>query len=138
MIRIPVILFIFCALLTGCSKYPEGPGISLRTRTTRAVNIWKFQTVTDSGGTDISSSYNNWLFSIDENQNLLVQWYLSGVRVDTYGSWAFDADKSHLVLEYTNTILEVEFPKTLKILRLKETNLLIEGDGIEFDLSGTL
>ena len=102
------------------------------------MNIWKFQTVTDSGGADISSSYNNWLFSIDENQNLLVQWYLAGVRVDTYGSWEFDADKSHIVLEYTNTILEVEFPKTLKILRLKETNLLIEGSGIKFDLSGTL
>jgi len=136
--RMPFILFIFCALLTGCNKYPEGPGISLRSRTTRAVNIWKFQTVTDSGGTDISSSYNNWLFSIDENQNLLVQWYLSGVRVDTYGSWDFDADKSHILLEYTNTILEVEFPKTLKILRLKETNLLIEGNELQFDLSGTL
>jgi hypothetical protein len=102
------------------------------------VNIWKFQTVTNSGGTDISNSYNNWLFSIDENQNLLVQWYHSGVRVDTYGSWDFDADKSHILLEYTNTILEVEFPKTLNILKLKETNLLIEGNGLQFDLSGTL
>ena len=132
---------IFIALIclttaSGCRKYQEGPTLSLRSRTERAINIWKFLAVTDANGSDVSDDYNNWLFSIDENNTLLIQWYHLGIRVDTYGTWDFDEDKSHLVLEYTNTILESQFPKELAILRLKETNLIVEGEGITFDFTG--
>ena len=68
----------------------------------------------------------------------MIQWYLSGIKIDTYGTWNFNQDKTYIELTYTNTILESQFSKSLEILRLKEKNLIVNTENLRIDFSGTL
>ena len=132
------ILFLLAIVFSSCKKYDEGPALSFRSKRERAINIWTFTSVSDHSGNDLTANYNNWIFSIDENNNLLIQWYLSGIKIETYGTWNFNEDKSSIELTYTNTILESQFSKSLEILRLKEKNLIVNTESFRFDFSGTL
>lgn len=134
---IPIFISLVVVFST-CKKYEEGPLLSFRTKRERAINIWSFASVTDLTGNDLTSNYSNWLFSIDEGNNLLVQWYLSGVKIDTYGTWVFNQDKSSIELDYTNSVLESQFSKSLRIIRLKEKNLVVTTENLRIDFSAVL
>ena len=134
---IPIFISLVVVFST-CKKYEEGPLLSFRTKRERAINIWSFASVTDLTGNDLTSNYSNWLFSIDEGNNLLVQWYLSGVKIDTYGTWVFNQDKSSIELDYTNSVLESQFSKSLRIIRLKEKTLVVTTENLRIDFSAVL
>ena len=134
---IPLFLLLV-VFFSNCKKYDEGPSLSFRSKRERAINIWTFASVSEHSGNDITVDYDNWIFSIDENNNLLIQWYLSGIKIDTYGTWNFNQDKTYIELTYTNTILESQFSKSLEILRLKEKNLIVNTENLRIDFSGTL
>lgn len=50
------ILFFALIIADSCSKYPDGPKFSLRTKKARAAGDWKIETIAKNG-VDITSSY---------------------------------------------------------------------------------
>jgi len=133
------LLVVISILLSGCKKYEEGPGISFRSKTERAINIWTFAKVTDASGTDITANYEDWFISLDENNNVLYRWEVVGSNIDTYGTWAFSDKKTVLALEFNNSLLEAALPKMLNILKLKNKDMKLSADnGYVFEMSGAL
>ncbi|MFT7614494.1 MAG: hypothetical protein ACI9J3_003476 [Parvicellaceae bacterium] len=139
MIRNISILFLISLLFVGCKKYDEGPGLSLRSKNDRAINIWTFSSVENNAGINITSTYVGWLISLDENGNLLIRWDVSGATIDTYGTWSFSDKKTHIDLVYSSTLLELAVPKSLEILKLKNKELNFQTtDGSRYQMNGSL
>lgn len=139
MTRNITILLLLSFLFVGCKKYEEGPGLSFRSKNDRAINIWTFSKVLDGGGTDVTTNYDGWLISLDENGTVLIRWDILGATIDTYGTWSFGDKKTHIELVYSNTLLEPAVPKSLEILKLKDKEFFFQTtDGARFEMAGSL
>ncbi len=136
--RTALVISTLLAICLGSCKYEEGPLISLRTKKDRVVNIWSFSAVTDSDGTDRTSEYAAWWISLDQNQGVHIRYTVSGSQQDQLGSWAFGDKKKSIILDYSNNYVEGFIPKTLEIKRLHNLNMIVEGEGLVLNLSGSI
>ncbi len=124
-----ILLFSFFAItFTSCSKYEEGSKFTILTKKQRMVNDWKIKKLT-SNGDDITSLNLVTEVDIRDNGTVTVRSAFFGIPSSENGTWAFDSDKSHLVI--TNSSGEV---KSYEIIRLKdkELKLKITSNGIEY------
>ena len=116
-------LVTFCVLilvlvLNGCSKYEDGPNLSLRTKKGRLVNKWKWEKVFVNGkesmvGGQPPSAYDFWVEFKNDNT------YENFHGLD--GDWEFDDSKENVILTS-----DPNFELTFKILKLKNNELWIE------------
>ena len=125
-----------CILITissiiACKKYPDGPGLSLASRTSRVVNTWKMENVI-LNGSDITSFYinSNYIETYDKNGNYSYSSTFGGGS----GKWAFENKDSQIK---RNGVSGQE-SQDMTILRLKEKSfwyMFIDGkDNYEFHL----
>jgi hypothetical protein len=114
-------IFILTLVITliGCSKYEDGPAISLRSKKARLVNKWKLEKLLIDGiesgvQGQFPPNLDIWLeFKKDDTfENF---W-------DTNGKWKFSDSKGKIKLLNENSELMFE----LTILMLKENQLWIE------------
>ena len=104
-------LVIFSVILSSCGKYPDGPAISLRTKTGRLCRIWKDPNSTTSSTTEFKKDG-----TIASNGNIV-----SGV------TWKFSSDKKYLEETWTSGIFTGTF--TAQIMRLTAKDLWLQSTG---------
>ncbi|MDP1803292.1 MAG: hypothetical protein Q8L81_18160 [Bacteroidota bacterium] len=117
-------LFALISLITfdSCKKYPDGPTLSLRTKTGRVSNVWKVEKCTKNGA-DITASKNDRTYEFRKDGVFI---YTSGSKTEQ-GSWAFINKKEWLDVKTSD-------PYKWEILRLKEKEMWVrENDGDVFE-----
>lgn len=119
-------IFVLLAICTSsCKKYPEGPGISLRSKTKRLVNKWTIEE-----GSTIHLNFGPEIFSYEfENDGA----FIYEVELDTAstqsieGTWEFSSDKSQVITHLPEfgwrQLVFNATSDTLTIERLKKTQL---------------
>jgi hypothetical protein len=109
-------------MTTSCSKYEEGPAISLLPKKTRLVGTWKVDKIVDEDG-DVENVDNNstYEFTKDNEYNVVLG------NINYSGEWSFTKEKEYLQLTYSAGALS--YSSEDKILRLKNDELwLLQGD----------
>lgn len=114
---------------TGCKKYPEGPAVSLTSKTERVANTWRVDYYLINGK-DYTSSVTNYTETFTKNGN----YYYSAGSVTGSGNWNFQNNENEIRI---NGISHMS-SETLFILKLKENDFwyyYVDGnDRIEFHL----
>ncbi len=115
-------------LVASCSKYEEGPAISLRSKKERVVNTWTVDKAINEQGRD-AAQFANLTWTFEENGDFT---QAVGNR-ESNGEWEFRNDKEDLALIPENAQNDEE---VLTIILLKEDEMKLEGSGqIEVELS---
>jgi hypothetical protein len=84
---------------TSCSKYEDGPAISLRSSTARLTNHWKFSKVTFNSN-DITNQFKGYEWEILEDGTFKV--YVNSIQTQS-GTWTLDGT---LILKYSDGDLD--------------------------------
>ncbi|MEY4216608.1 MAG: hypothetical protein RLZZ68_1064 [Bacteroidota bacterium] len=120
-----VALFIFTfslvVLTPSCSKYPNGPGFTLRTKSNRLVNDWKLTSYMVNGVEYIDAVpqlkmviEKDGTYSRHSTELVLNQLQ----SVFEHGTWAFNDEKTSMFLQAEDADLPVEF--SIRELRAKK------------------
>ena len=114
------------ALASGCKKYAEGPGLSLRSKEARVSNEWKIEQAYDYRDTmNVTQDYlgETWAFSKDggfeEKDNGMI---------NHLGKWSFSDNKDSL-----HVTLSTETDSYI-ILKLKENEMWLRDKDEELHL----
>lgn len=113
--KISVLIILLAGLmiptLQSCKKYPDGPLISLRSRTERVANTWRVDNYKENGK-DYTSLVMNYTETYSKDGNYSYSWgILSGT-----GKWAFQNNDKEIKLNGINN----QSSQTLFILKLEE------------------
>lgn len=115
MLKLKSIILLSAVLFTfaSCSKYEEGPAISLKTKKNRITNEWQLDEYYENGE----------LSKLDNDEKSILDIQKDGkfeVRDDGWvdsGEWDFTSDKTKLILTYPDEAISLE------ILKLKSNEL---------------
>ncbi|TXC81666.1 lipocalin family protein [Luteibaculum oceani] len=130
-----IYLLAFTLFAVSCSKYEDGPVVSLIPKKDRITNYWKVEKAYEDGN-DVTSSYEQYELELRNDNSATLQARYSGnagtIIFETDGTWEFQNGKSDLKLDYEND----EADETYIILRLtqEELWLLSKGDDVELRL----
>lgn len=108
------ILFLMAPAIQSCKKYPDGPALSLRSKTERLSNTWKVENYTINGS-DFTSIVAGYTETFTKENNYSYSW---GVLSGT-GKWAFQ--NNNMEVKLTGT--EQQSSRVLYILKLEEKTL---------------
>ena len=116
------LFFLLLTALTfsSCSKYEEGSKFTLLTKKQRMVNDWKMKQLT-ANGDDITSLNIITEVDIRDNGTITVRGKFLGISTSDNGSWAFDNDKSHLLITSQDGSVD-----NYEIIRLKDKELKVK------------
>ncbi len=133
--RISIILFVSAIVLSSCGKYEEGPGISLRSKTSRMENTWDPVKVLINSVDVTEPNTTNYLLSFDEEGGF--EYVFETVTYE--GTWSFSENKEQLLLQWEVPWLTQILTKndTFDILMLKNDELWLKNDSAETHYSGT-
>ncbi len=113
--KISVVLLLLACMalpaLQGCKKYPDGPALSLRTRTARVANTWKVDNYKINGN-DYTSLVSGYTETFSKEGAYSYSW---GNTAGT-GTWAFQNEDQEIRL----TGVSNQDSYTLVILKLEE------------------
>jgi hypothetical protein len=123
------LVFLGTIALSSCSKYDDGPVLSLRSKKERIANTWRVERATNNG-TDVTSDFDQYqLQLLSEGDATLAALYTLGeltFEFETTGSWTLQNTNKDLRLDFANNAAD----ETYEILRLMEDELwLREQDG---------
>jgi hypothetical protein len=131
-----ILLSIATAILitiNGCKKYPEGPVISLRTKTERVANNWKVAQALDNGN-DVTSDYIKYELALTKtgSASLTAKYKILGIDFDytTDGTWVFASNKEKISFDFDNNSSDGVY----KILKLKEDEMWLKEDAGNVEL----
>lgn len=114
-------------VLGSCSKYEEGPALSLRTKKARLAGVWKVEKFVDNdGSTSYPDSDDNGTIEYTKDNDVKAAYTIFGVQAVISGEWEFIKDK-----EWLRVILDFNGEKEVeesKILRLKNDELWLEDE----------
>jgi hypothetical protein len=116
-----LVLFVF----TACSKYDDGPLVSLRKRESRVANVWKVDKAVDLNGADSTSLY--FLKKWELTNNYSVIYFVNNVK--HFGRWQFTANEDNVEFVYDSLPTE-----TYTIKRLTEDELVIKNRATDITL----
>ena len=105
--------FFALTVFTGCKKYPDGPGLSLRSKTERVSNTWKVENY-KINGSDFTSLVSNYTETFTKEGNYSYSW---GILSGNSG-WAFQNKNMEIKLNGSDS----HTSRTLFILKLEEKN----------------
>lgn len=107
-------------LFVSCSKYPDGPGVSLLTRKSRMVNHWELETATANG-----ESWTPYFplkeMELRDDNSQTTTFRTLNVPTVLDGKWEFEQQKEHLKLTFNNGTIY-----TYRIFKLKKDELRLE------------
>lgn len=119
--------------LVSCSKYADGPMLSLRTKTQRVANQWKVAKAIENGA-DVTNDYNKFELNLDKGggASLSVEYTFFGdaIKYTTEGSWVFVDGKDKISFDFENDDADGVYT----ILRLKEKEMWLNKDGSNLEL----
>lgn len=123
--KLAVLVALVAFVASSCGKYEEGPSISLSSKKSRVVNIWKLdaeylngveQTLTDDD--------KNTKMEFTKDDKMTITTVMLGATVTFSGTWSFDDTKESIITEidFAGSISK----DTSKILKLKSKELWLE------------
>ena len=121
---------IFAIILTSisfsCSKYSEGPKISLITKKNRISKDWKIEyCINLKTGIEHSADYDGWLLSIEKDSNYSNYTIYNNVETTLTGNWEFIGDNQ---IRFTYNSLNAEQIDFYIILRLSRKELWLKNE----------
>lgn len=120
-------------VLPSCSKYEEGPGVSLRTKKARVANTWEVEKAMRNNE-EVTDDYDEYTLKTTKDGDAeLAANYSSGsfsFEYETQGTWDFADDKETLMLDFENDAADVNY----QILRLAEDEMWLREIGGEDEL----
>ena len=135
----PVLHMLIAALVLlnfttiGCSKYKDGPIISLRSKTERVANNWKVGEAFDNGR-DVTSDFSRYNLNLTKGgrATLTAKYKFNGGDLDynTSGTWKFVSDQQKISLDVGNN----DAKGLYEILRLKMDDMWLKKDGGTLEL----
>ena len=112
---------------TGCQKYPEGPLLSIHSKTERVANDWKVAQALDNGN-DVTTDYNEYELNLSKSggATLSAKYVVLGSTLEfvTDGKWAFVNNKEKLSFDFENNAGDGIY----RILKLKEDEMWLKQD----------
>ena len=125
-----VYLFGFLLIVSfwSCSKYDDGPWISLRGKENRLVNPWKYSLVLRNGDNVMdgkvpgSINYTESSIGFNEEGRFTEINSIDAIASQKDGNWAFDEDKTILQLTFDDGSED----RNLTILKLKHEELWLK------------
>jgi len=124
------LLLIFTSVVS-CKKYPEGPAISISSKSSRLSNVWKVEKVIKNGA-DVSSLFTstNYTETYEKNGGFS----FSSSLFNGSGAWNFANNNTMIKRSGVNG----QISSDITILRLKSNSLwyksTFNGDSYEFHL----
>jgi hypothetical protein len=97
--------------LSSCAKYPEGPALSLLSRTNRVSNSWQVENY-KLNGDDLTSLVSSYYENFTKEGIYSYSWSF----FEGSGTWSFQNDSKEIKLAGT----DAQSSRTLVILKLKE------------------
>lgn len=123
-------------LAASCTKYEEGPTISLVPRADRIANTWIIASASEDGQ-DISGQYDQYeiYFTDDGDAELTADYSLGGIQYSlvTEGTWSLVNDDEELVVDYQDDSQDERY----QILRLTQDELWLREVGGDVELKLT-
>ena len=117
----------FVLLVSSCKKYPEGPAISLRTKSERIANTWKISKYLEDNvdkTSDFNTIFNNYTLKTTKGGDYTLTYKaLSLANYTETGSWSFSSDKKDITLLQSNPNNGTS--STWQILKLYEKELWV-------------
>ena len=114
--------------ITSCKKYPDGPEISLRSKTERVANNWRVEKAMD-GNSDVTSDFEKYdiTFTKGHRATLSANYKFFGATYayTTEGTWSFASNNEKLVVDYDSDSAD----RTYIILRLMEDEMWLREEG---------
>jgi hypothetical protein len=108
--------------LSSCDKYEDGPSLSLRAKTERLANTWKYEYFLEDEK-DVTARVDSTVFEILNNSAFTITDNSDSIPGIIKGYWYF-LDETQLILYYTEPLM-ADDRDTMEILRLKEKELWI-------------
>ncbi len=116
-----VALFVTAIALTSCSKYEEGPSISLRSKTARITGEWKMvKQIYNGTEVALSTEAKNMVFDIQKDGKYIMKTSYG----DMAGTWEFNSDKTKFIVK--STFLGQTTSDESTIIRLSNKELVLE------------
>lgn len=112
---------LFACSLLACSKYDDGPWISLRGKENRLINPWKYSLVLRNGDNVMDGkvpgtiNYTESTIGFNDEGRFTEVNTINSVASQRDGDWSFDEDKEILQLTFDDGSID----KNLIILKLK-------------------
>jgi len=111
LLNVKHVLLIFVLVLSfqSCSKFEDGPKISLRTSKQRISRDWKIEySINIKTGIRHSADYDGWLLSFDKGGSYTKTIYYNNIESSIIGDWAISGNQ--LKLEETGgSIVDNQF-----------------------------
>ncbi|MBN1251502.1 MAG: lipocalin family protein [Bacteroidales bacterium] len=101
-------LLIFIFSFSSCSKFEDGPLISLRTKKQRLARDWKIEyTINKESGIRHSADFEDWLLTFDKGGTFTKIVFYNNIETKINGTWELNENILRLEFSYeTETILE--------------------------------
>jgi len=114
--KLSILFAAFAVLfLVSCGKYEDGPGFSLRSKSSRIAGSWTVEKYT-SDGVDYTSDLAGLTFAFTKSGSYTETYvYLGQTSTDT-GTWALTSNDEDLTVTYADGSIE-----SYKILRLTDS-----------------
>ena len=123
---ITILLLISTFMFTpSCSKYEEGPAISLLPKKTRLTGTWKVDEIVYEDG-DVENVDDNATYEFTKDNVYRV---IDG-NITYTGEWEFTRDKEYIQITYSTG--SISYSSEDQIVRLKNKELWINQDGDEY------
>lgn len=135
-----IVVFALIILIASCKKYPEGPSLSLRSKTERLSNTWRFTKVLEDGvdkTSDYQTVFKDYKITINKDGSYSISYTGFGILSYTEnGNWTFNGDKTYVGFDPTSNS---NSNWDVKILKLMENELWVldennNGKKIEYHL----
>jgi hypothetical protein len=127
-------LFIGAGTLSSCSKYTEGPGFALSSKTSRLAGTWKLSAKTLNGVNAVDNGYTETLVigkdgSFQDTAKISYMGFNYTGPVS--GTWSFSDDKMQVVFnsQGTNTTFTINGNNTWNIVKLAKDEIKFERIG---------
>lgn len=119
------LIAVIALIFMGSCIYEDGPKLSLRSKTNRAVNVWYIDKVYEDG-TDKTDAYKSAYvnYRLELNKDDSYELSCRPFNVGTYnekGTWKFNGAKTEFIFTPSGTTQENRY----KILRLKNSELWV-------------
>ncbi len=118
-------LFSTLLFFGACSKYEDGPAISLQTKKARISRAWTVEKYIDGDDSEVTPGTNDDVLTFYKEGTYS---YTSGI-ITLDGNWSFINDDADLQTQYT--ILGVTATDHVKILRLTNKELWVQEDDMD-------
>lgn len=114
-------------VLGSCSKYEEGPALSLRTKKARLAGVWKVEKyVLEDGSSSSPDSDDDGTVEFTKDGEAKATFSFFGTPTTITGEWEFIKDKEWLRVSYE--VGGQTDSEDSKILRLKNDELWLEDE----------